>query len=134
MDLYTTYGVQVENRSWLWGTHGTEPGANPSISLDLSTFTAGTHYPNGYIPSGCVLGEITASGSYGPYDPAATDGRQVAAGLLFDSVVIDNGKIVSPNEALFVHGFVKPGKLPFESGAGALDEAAQTALSLIYFA
>lgn len=134
MDLLTTYGVQVENRAWLWGSHGTEPGANPSISLNLATFTAGTHYPNGFIPSGCVLGLIDADDTYGPYDPAATDGRQTARGLLFSSVAVSDGKIISPDEALFVHGFVKPALLPFQTGAGALDDAARADLNLIYFA
>ena len=58
---------QVEDRSWLWGPHGTEPGATPSITLDVSAFTAAVHYPNGYIPSGTPLAQITASKLYGPY-------------------------------------------------------------------
>lgn len=58
---------QVEKRSWLLSQHGTDPGTTPSITLDVSAFTAGTHYPNGYIPSGCPLSKITASGLYGPY-------------------------------------------------------------------
>ncbi len=61
-----TTASQVENRSWLLGPHGTGPGDNPSITLDVSAFTAGTHYPNGYIPSGTPLVEISA-GVYGPY-------------------------------------------------------------------
>ena len=55
-----TYGT--DSRAWLWGPHGTEPGTTPSIVLDISSFTAATHYPNGQIPSGTVLGKITASG------------------------------------------------------------------------
>jgi hypothetical protein len=58
---------QVDRRSWLLSPHGTDPGATPSITLDVSAFTAGVHYPNGYIPSGTPLGKITASGLYGPY-------------------------------------------------------------------
>lgn len=61
----TSYGV--ERRSWLLGPHGTEPGANRSITLDVSAFTAGIHYPSGYIPSGTPLAKITASDLYGPY-------------------------------------------------------------------
>lgn len=127
----TTYGV--EKRGWLWGPHGTEPGTNPSITLDLTTFVAGTHYPQGYIPSGCVLGKITASGKYGPYDSAATDGRQTAAGILFDSETVNTGQTQAVN-ALFVHGFVDPARLPFQSGSGAASAAAKTSLNLIYWA
>lgn len=62
-----TTSYQVEKRSWLLSPHGTEPGTTPGVTLDISAFTAGVHYPNGYIPSGTPLGKITASGLYGPY-------------------------------------------------------------------
>jgi len=58
---------QIEKRDWLLGSHGTGPGDNPSIVLDVSAFTGAVHYPNGYIPSGTPLAKITASGLYGPY-------------------------------------------------------------------
>lgn len=122
----------AEDRGWLWGEHGTGPGDNPSIQLDLSLFTAGTHYPNGYIPSGCVVGKVTASGLYGPYDSTASDGRQTAAGLLFDSEAVRTGQTRALN-ALFVHGFVDPARLPFQSGSGGISAAAKTALALIYW-
>lgn len=64
--VYTT-AVQVEKRSWLLSPHGTDPGTNPSITLDISAFTSTVHYPNGYIPSGCPLAKITATNLYGPY-------------------------------------------------------------------
>lgn len=123
---------QVESRGWLWGPHGTEPGTNPSITLDLTLFTAGTHYPNGYIPSGIVLGKVTATGLYGPYDSGASDGRQTAAGLLFDSETVNTGQTKAGN-ALFVHGFVDPARLPLQSGTGGISAAAKTSLSLIYW-
>ena len=133
MDLTVrTTASAAESRGWLRGTHGTEPGANPSIILDLSTFTAGTHYPNGHIPSGCVLGKITASGLYGPYDSGASDGRQTAAGLLFDTETVTTGQTRAVN-ALYVHGFVDPTRLPFQSGTGSATAAAKTSLSLIHW-
>lgn len=63
--IKTSY--QSEDRSWLLSAHGTDPGTTPSITLDVSTFDRATHYPDGYIRSGTVLGKITASGLYGPY-------------------------------------------------------------------
>lgn len=63
----SSVAYQVEKRSWLLSPHGTDPGTTPSITLDVSAFTAGTHYPNGYILSGTNLAKITASGLYGPY-------------------------------------------------------------------
>jgi hypothetical protein len=62
-----TVAYQVENRNWLLSQHGTDPGATLSITLDVSAFTAGTHYPNGYLLSGTPLAKITATGLYGPY-------------------------------------------------------------------
>jgi hypothetical protein len=108
----STTGYQVENRSWLLSAHGTDPGANPSVTLDVSKFTAGTHYPNGYIPSGIALGKVTATGLYGPYDGAASDGRETASGLLFSTLGVRTGA-TKIGGALVIHGFVKESKLPF---------------------
>lgn len=63
----STLAYQVDDRSWLLSQHGTDPGTTPSITIDVSAFTAAVHYPNGYIPSGTNLSKITASGLYGPY-------------------------------------------------------------------
>lgn len=68
----STTAHQVENRSWLLSPHGTDPGTTPSITLDVSGFTAGTHYPNGYIMSGEPLAR-TAGGLYIPYVDATSE-------------------------------------------------------------
>lgn len=120
----------VENRSWLLSQHGTEPGTTPSVTLDVPKF-AGLH-PNGFIPSGIVLGKITASKLYAPYDSAATDGSEVAAGLLFGSLAVREGSVKIGGAAV-VHGFVNPAKLPLATGKGSLSAAARTALNLIHF-
>lgn len=122
---------QVEKRSWLLGPTGTQPGETPSITLDLSLFAA-DRYPNGYIPSGTVLGKVTATGLYGPYDDAASDGTQTALGLLFGSIRVpaSTGKV---GGALFKRGDVDATKLPFSSGKGSLDANAKTDLKFIDF-
>lgn len=61
----TSYGV--DKRSWLLGSHGTDPGSTPSITLDVSAFDPDLHYPDGWIRSGTPLGELS-SGLYGPYE------------------------------------------------------------------
>lgn len=38
------------------------------------------------VPSGTVLGKITASGKYAPYSNAAVNGSEVAAGVLYSSL------------------------------------------------
>lgn len=76
--LETIGSFQAENRSWMIGTHGAEE--TPSITLDVSAFTANTHYPNGFIPSGTPLGKITASGLYAPYAGTTDEVQTVTEG------------------------------------------------------
>jgi len=123
----------AENRSWLLSQAGVGPGENPSIILDIASFDAEDHYPEGYIPSGIVLGKITASGEYGPYDATATDGRETAVELLFGSLTVEPGATVVGGAGVH-RGEVEPGRLPIKSGTGALDAAARQALFLIRFA
>lgn len=146
----TTTNYQSERRNWLLGTHGTGPGENPSITLDVSAFTPATHYPNGFIPSGTVLGRITATGLYAPYDNAFDadpvtagqqgDGREVAAGILFSSVTVPNPADTTKDVggALLQRGDVDPAKLPFATAAagtaGKLDDPARADLNQITFA
>ena len=48
------------NPGWLGSAHGTD--ATRTVTLDASKFTAGTHYPNGFIRGGTPVAEITATG------------------------------------------------------------------------
>lgn len=121
---------QAEDRSWLRGPHGVEPGTTPTVTLLMSLFTKADHYPNGFIPSGIVLGKVTASGVYGPYDPEASDGRETAAGLLFGSLTVDGDRAAS---GLVVHAFVDAARLPIKTGEGALDSDARADLKHIIF-
>jgi hypothetical protein len=72
----------------------------------------------------------------GPYDNAATDGRQTAVGFLFNSVKVPNpaNTAIDVADAIVVHCFVDPNKLPFTTGAGALDAAARADLPMVHFA
>lgn len=139
-----TQSYQTPNRSWHLSPHGGD--FTPSCAVDLTTFTQATHYPNGFIPSGTVLGLITAASDatkniVGPYASGATDGRQTAWGILYNDVRVtdmtgnvDTSKKIG--DAAVVHGFVKISKLPIANGAaggGFIDAAGQTALKLIYF-
>lgn len=111
MNLATvTESFGQDDQSWLASAHGTDT-ARP-LTLDTSAFVAGTHYPNGYFPSGLPLGRITATGLYGPYDNTAADGREVLAGFLFTAVAAPSVNTVDPQGALFWHGAVVEAKLP----------------------
>jgi hypothetical protein len=79
MDLrLTTESWVVEDRSWLGSRDGT--AFTQTVTLYVPAFTLGTHYPNGYLPSGLVLAKITSgtgSGLYGPYAGATNEGQTV---------------------------------------------------------
>jgi hypothetical protein len=123
MDLtIRTETFSQEDQSWLASAHGTD--AARSITLDTSAFTSGTHYPNGYFPSGLPLGKITASGKYAPYNNAAADGTEVLAGFLFTSVKAPSVNTIDPQGALLWHGAVVESKLPI-----AVDAAGKTDLA-----
>jgi hypothetical protein len=125
----STTSYQSENRAWLLSPHGTE--TTPSITLDVSAFTANTHYPNGYLLSGIPLGIITATGKAAPYVDANSDGTQTCVGLLFSSVKVPNllDLTVDVGGAMLIHGFVSASKLPI-----AVDAAGKVDLKLIHFA
>ena len=133
-----TTNYQVGSKQWLLSPL-TEIGFKKNITLDTSKFIAGTHYPNGFIPAGTVIGQVTSTKLGGAYDNTtpATDGRQVAYGILAEDarVVQQNGQTSTKvATAVIVMGAaVAVGKLPFQSGQGSIDAAAKTALNLIRF-
>jgi hypothetical protein len=143
-----TTQFQVENLSWDLSTKD-NPGFALNGTLDVSAFTAASHYPNGYLPSGLILGRITATGLYAPYDnafdadPATAgqqgDGREVAVGLLRASTKIPNpaNTTVDVGAAILVaFAPVRISKLPIAAGTaggGFLDAAAQADLNRLYF-
>jgi len=116
-----TTAAGLEDRSWLHNLQGV--GQNLSDTIDLSLFTAATHYLDGYIKSGTVLGRVTATGFLGPASAAATDGRQTPVGHLYNSKTVSDpaGK---DECALFRRGAVRRANLPANSGLTAAFEAA----------
>ena len=108
-----------DDQSWLGSEHGTSNAR--SITLDVSKFTANTHYPNGYLVSGIALGKVTASGKYGPYDDTASDGRQTLDGFLLTAQKAPTVNTVPVLAPMLDHGKVKSARLPIQSGAGAVD-------------
>ena len=110
--------------SWLGSAHGIA-NARTEI-IDISAFTAGTHYPNGYIPSGTPVAKV--SGVLVPYDP--TEGTTTAAGVLAGFVLTDQ-PVVGTNDfgaPLLDHGRVRVAKLPvaFTAPTAAAKRAATT--------
>ncbi len=97
----TTYGTG--DYSWLLNTDGLDEAVTGV--LDVSTFTAGTHFPNGYFPSGT---------------PVRVDDRDVirpwadAAGARLGFLKGDwkTDGVEDVNCAVVVRGNIKPAKLP----------------------
>ena len=96
------------DQRWLGSDHGIANGRTEV--LDISTFTAGTHYPNGYIPSGLPVAKV--GGVLVPYD--ATEGTTTGAGVLAGFVLFDQPVVGSDDFGvpLLDHGRVKTANLP----------------------
>lgn len=126
MDLkLTKESFGQDDQSWLASAEGTDRCR--SITLDLSTFTANTHYPNGYLKSGFGLTKL-GSGLYGLWTaPSGEDAADVVAGHLFTAVKVPSGATKVAG-ALLWHGAVYAAKLP-----AAVSAAGQATNSLIAY-
>lgn len=101
------------DQSWLGGSHGIHNCRTET--LDVSAFTAGTHFPNGYVPSGTPLAKV--AGLMVPYTSAegTTTGAGVLAGFLYtDQPVVGTGDFAVP---VLDHGRIKTAKVPTGSDA-----------------
>lgn len=128
-----TTSYQVGNRQWLLA----EPDVKLNVTLDPSTFTAATHYPNGFLPSGTVVGIVTTGGLAGPYDDTASDGRQTAYGITYGDarfVRQDGSTAAKVGISVVVYdAIVSAGKLPFQSGSGSIDANGKADLKNLRF-
>jgi hypothetical protein len=122
-----TESFTQDRRDWLGSEHGTD--IVQSVTLDVSTFTAGTHYPDGYVKSGIPLGKITSGGKYGLYSDAATDGRQTCVGFLFTGVEVVTRRgatLTSAVASMLIHCVIREAKLPVAvDAAGKVDLGAR---------
>jgi hypothetical protein len=133
-DITVTTTTFADNSRWwlLFEAEG-NPGPVPRLALpiDFSKFTAGTHYANGYIASGTVLGKVTATGKVGPYDDAASDGRQTAVGFLYNNVIVPASTSQKVSVAVLdCFAVVSESRLPTNHG---LDANGKADLSKIVF-
>ena len=133
-----TTAYQVEDLSWDLST-AESPGFRQSVTLDISAFDATQHYPNGYIPSGCVIGIITATGKAGPYLAGGSGGLETAYGFLAASTKVPNTADTTIDvgaAALVAFSAVDVAALPFttaETLGGFLDAAGRVDLPNLYF-
>jgi hypothetical protein len=124
------------DQRWIGSELGTR--SNRSATVDLSLFNFASTFTDKLIPSGVVLGKVTATGKYGPYSDAAGNGLEVARGHLFTDVDVMeaieaagsttlSGSVLVP---LFIHGIVIEASLPTNHG---LDTAAKTDLKFVQY-
>lgn len=118
------------DQSWLGSSHGINDCRTEL--LDISTFTAGTHYPNGYIPSGTPVAKV--AGVLVPYDSleATTTNAGVLAGFLFtDQVVVGTNDFAVP---VLDHGRIRSAKVPAGANTFAVpvDAAKRASTTVVY--
>ncbi len=72
------------------------------------------------LPLGAVVGLVTATGQYARIDPSATDGRQVAAGVLLQAC---DATLIDRDDALIVarHAIVAQHALQWPEGITAAE-------------
>lgn len=119
------------DQSWLASTHGLRNARTEQ--LDISAFTAGTHYPNGYIPSGTPLAKV--GGLMVPYTSAegtTTNAGVLAGHLLTDQQVVFNGTASTVDFPVPVldHGRVKTSKVPTGTDAFTAPVAAAKGINV----
>lgn len=124
MDISTTttaYGPDSTQGGIVKPQDITEVGC----TLDLALFPDAA---DGSIPALTPLAKVTASGLYGPYDNAATGGREVFAGLLFDTIPTRGKTTGNVGASRIVLGAIYEAKLP-----SPIDSAAKADMPTIAF-
>ena len=77
---------------------------------------------SGPLPTGTVLGKISASGKYGVYDNAGSGGVEVAAAILAEPVDATAGDVTGA--AVVRYAKIAPGGLTWKSSLSAGDKTA----------
>lgn len=97
------------NQSWLGSNHGTDNARTSTFVT--ANFTAGTHYPDGYVPSGLPVNAADEA-NLKPWTAAA--GEQLGF-VLFDVPVDGQAKF---GVAVLRHGLIRKAKLPVALASG----------------
>lgn len=81
MDISTRPGRTLVQDDQTWLGNGGQPIGKPrSIVLDRDLFNLAGTFTDGYIPSGVVLGKVTATGKYGPYGGLSNEVQTINLG------------------------------------------------------
>lgn len=104
MPGYKSTALGSGDFKWMLHTHGIRDAVTTAV-LDVSTFTAGTHYPKGYFPSGLPC-NIADPKAVKPFTGAA--GEKLA--FLMPDTPTDG--VEDPNAAFLIHGSIRTAFLP----------------------
>jgi hypothetical protein len=117
------------DQSWLGSAHGIRNAR--TVTIDISAFTAGTHYPDGYIPSGTPVAIV--SNLAVPYDK--TEGTTTGAGILAGFILTDQPVVGTADfpAPLLDHGRVIVSKVPYSGGFAEPAAAAKRTKTTIVF-
>lgn len=113
--------VGAGDQSWLGSAHGIH-NCRTEL-LNVSAFTAGTHYPNGFIPSGTPVAKV--AGALVPYD--STEGTTTNAGVLAGHLYTDQPVVTGADNfgvPVLDHGRVRTAKVPVGANAFTVPVAA----------
>ncbi len=127
MPRLKTETIGAGDQSWLGSAHAIWECRTETINV--SAFTAATHYPNGFIPSGFPVAEV--AGLLVPYDKteATVAGAGVLAGHIFtDQTVVGTLNFAAP---LLDHGRVKAAKVP-NAFVAPVAAAKRAAVTIVY--
>lgn len=103
------------DQSWLGSAHGIRNARTATI--DISTFTKSTHFPNGYIPSGTPV-NVASEGAVLPW--TAANGEKLGF-VLTDQKVIEGADFAAP---ILRHGIINVPRVPVPGGFTAPATAA----------
>ena len=125
LDIRSETFTPSEDQRWLGSAHGTNTGDPITLDGDIGFLAL---FPTGVIPSGVMLGKITATGLYVPYTDAGTHGvgSDVAQGHLLTTIDLGGtttATVGPTGAALFWHGEVIEARLPTGHGVTTAGKA-----------
>lgn len=116
-DLIKTY-----ERAWSWGPW---PPITKGVHLDASIADTG-NTPNYEIRPGLVIGRITATGAWRDYNPAHTDGSEVAGAVVIEGIRVQDLGTGANKDRLWAAFFA--GGIKATNGVIGLDNLARAQL------
>lgn len=87
------------------------------VTIDATTVGVVDSLGNKPMKAGTIVGKITSGGKYAAYDNALSNGREVAAGILTESINLKDGDVIT---GILMHGSVLEARISgLDSGARA---------------